>query len=83
MTATTGAAFEGVVPSRLSPADREQIEGRTQQIGRSLLERSQASPKLMPTRRPTRNCSPRCPATPRCGPVIRSSTTAPAGRCRG
>jgi RHH-type proline utilization regulon transcriptional repressor/proline dehydrogenase/delta 1-pyrroline-5-carboxylate dehydrogenase len=43
MTATSGAAFEGVLPSRLSPADRKQIEGRTQQIGRSLLERSLAA----------------------------------------
>ena len=43
MAGTTGAAFEGVIPSRLSPADREQIEGRTQQIGRSLLERSLAA----------------------------------------
>ena len=43
MTTTSGAAFEGVLPSRLSSADREQIEGRTQQIGRSLLERSLAA----------------------------------------
>jgi RHH-type proline utilization regulon transcriptional repressor/proline dehydrogenase/delta 1-pyrroline-5-carboxylate dehydrogenase len=43
MASTTGASFEGVVPSRLSPADREQIEGRTQEIGRSLLERSLAA----------------------------------------
>ena len=32
MASPTGAAFEGVVPSRLSPADREQIEVRTQQV---------------------------------------------------
>ena len=43
MASTAGASFEGVVPSRLSPADREQIEDHTQQIGRSLLERSLAA----------------------------------------
>jgi RHH-type proline utilization regulon transcriptional repressor/proline dehydrogenase/delta 1-pyrroline-5-carboxylate dehydrogenase len=43
MAATRGAAFEGVLPSRLSPADRDQIEDRTQQIGRSLLDQSLAA----------------------------------------
>ena len=41
--AMTGAAFGGVLPSRLSPADREQIERRTQQIGRGLLEQALAA----------------------------------------
>ena len=43
MVSPTGAAFEGVLPSRLSPADRDQIEVRTQQIGRSLLDKSLAA----------------------------------------
>ena len=43
MAATSGAAIEGVLPSRLSPADREQIERRVQQIGRGLLEQSLAA----------------------------------------
>jgi RHH-type proline utilization regulon transcriptional repressor/proline dehydrogenase/delta 1-pyrroline-5-carboxylate dehydrogenase len=43
MGSETGATFEGVLPSRLSPADREQIEDRTQQIGRGLLQRSLAA----------------------------------------
>jgi len=43
MAATSGAALEGVLPSRLSPADREQIERRVQQIGRGLLEQSLAA----------------------------------------
>ena len=36
------ASFEGLLPTRLTTADREQIERRTQEIGRGLLERSLA-----------------------------------------
>jgi RHH-type proline utilization regulon transcriptional repressor/proline dehydrogenase/delta 1-pyrroline-5-carboxylate dehydrogenase len=43
MVSTTGASFEGPLPSRLSPTDREQIERRTQQIGRSLLDQAIAA----------------------------------------
>ncbi len=43
MNALSGAAFEGALPSRLSPADREQIERRVQQIGRGLLKQSLAA----------------------------------------
>ena len=43
MNATPGAAFEGVLPSRLSPAERDQIERRVQQIGRELLDQSLAA----------------------------------------
>ncbi len=43
MNALAGAAFEGALPSRLSPADREQIERRVQQIGRGLLKQSLAA----------------------------------------
>jgi len=43
MNATPGAAFEGVLPSRLSPAERGQIERRVQQIGRGLLDQSLAA----------------------------------------
>ena len=34
------ASFEGMLPTRLTTADRDQIERRTQEIGRGLLERS-------------------------------------------
>jgi RHH-type transcriptional regulator, proline utilization regulon repressor / proline dehydrogenase / delta 1-pyrroline-5-carboxylate dehydrogenase len=37
-----GGSFEGLLPSRLTAADRAQIERRTQEIGRGLLERSLA-----------------------------------------
>jgi len=43
MTIPSTAAFEGVLPSRLSSADRDQIERRVQEIGRGLLERSLAA----------------------------------------
>lgn len=36
------ASFEGMLPTRLTTADRDQIERRTQEIGRGLLERSLA-----------------------------------------
>ncbi|MFN9273173.1 MAG: proline dehydrogenase family protein [Planctomycetia bacterium] len=36
------ASFEGMLPTRLTAADRGQIERRTQEIGRGLLERSLA-----------------------------------------
>jgi RHH-type proline utilization regulon transcriptional repressor/proline dehydrogenase/delta 1-pyrroline-5-carboxylate dehydrogenase len=36
------ASFEGILPTRLTAADRGQIERRTQEIGRGLLERSLA-----------------------------------------
>ena len=36
------ASFEGLLPTRLTTADRGQIERRTQEIGRGLLERSLA-----------------------------------------
>lgn len=40
--APAGATFEGLLPTRLSAADREQIESRAQQIGRELLDRALA-----------------------------------------
>ena len=43
MTTASEASFEGVLPSRLSAADRGQIEQRTQEIGRRLLEQSLAA----------------------------------------
>ena len=43
MTSTSEASFKGVLPSRLSAADREQIEHRVQQIGHRLLEDSRAA----------------------------------------
>ena len=43
MNATSAAGRDGVLASRLSPADREQIERRVQQIGCSLLEQSLAA----------------------------------------
>jgi RHH-type proline utilization regulon transcriptional repressor/proline dehydrogenase/delta 1-pyrroline-5-carboxylate dehydrogenase len=43
MTRSREASFEGVLPSRLSPADLAQIEDRTQQIGRRLLEQALAA----------------------------------------
>jgi RHH-type proline utilization regulon transcriptional repressor/proline dehydrogenase/delta 1-pyrroline-5-carboxylate dehydrogenase len=43
METATEATLEGVFPSRLSPADREQIERRTQEIGRTLMAASLAA----------------------------------------
>jgi RHH-type proline utilization regulon transcriptional repressor/proline dehydrogenase/delta 1-pyrroline-5-carboxylate dehydrogenase len=43
MTTSPAATFEGVLPSRLTPADRGQIERRVQEIGRGLLERALAA----------------------------------------
>jgi RHH-type proline utilization regulon transcriptional repressor/proline dehydrogenase/delta 1-pyrroline-5-carboxylate dehydrogenase len=43
MSTVPGATFEGVLPSRLSAADRGQIERRVQEIGRGLLEASLAA----------------------------------------
>ena len=56
METTSGAAYEGVLPSRLSPAGREQIERRTQEIGRGLLEASLAAEPtaVSPDRKSTR-----------------------------
>jgi RHH-type proline utilization regulon transcriptional repressor/proline dehydrogenase/delta 1-pyrroline-5-carboxylate dehydrogenase len=43
MTTSPAATFEGVLPSRLTAADRGQIERRVQEIGRGLLERALAA----------------------------------------
>jgi RHH-type proline utilization regulon transcriptional repressor/proline dehydrogenase/delta 1-pyrroline-5-carboxylate dehydrogenase len=43
MGTVPGATFEGVMPSRLTAADRGQIERRVQEIGRRLLEASRAA----------------------------------------
>ena len=43
MATAPEATFEGVLPSRLTPADRLQIEHRVQEIGRGLLERALAA----------------------------------------
>ena len=43
MEPMSGVAFGGVLPSRLSLADRGQIERRVQEIGRGLLEQSLAA----------------------------------------
>jgi len=43
MSTVPGATFEGVLPSRLTAADRGQIERRVQEIGRRLLEAALAA----------------------------------------